>query len=484
MLNTLKPQPLRHYDVILSVSGTPTVKPTKLYQGSYGFTLLRCFVPVTQNHEFGLSTPTVCVYKTVTNEMGETVVDGKAYPLFYVETTKIDGYDYLLFEAHMPKPFTKTVGQLSMRFVYKETSEIIAENILVATVHTEVYQGSALDYETVTPDDGDYAGKLNNLTAELDWVKEDKASKETVQNVANNVEEVKHSLKDYVTIDYFEENKIKGNGTVVTVDGKPVETFNADEKANVEMLDDYVTKEYFEENKGSGGGGTTVTVGGEVVEIFDADTKLNKLNKTYSFIYTQTEKGNVNDKPYYSTNGSKEITYMNGSIPVYYGQNLYSGVPSQPYQTANKKYVDERIQWIEVDIDADETSEWELPNIPDTSKYYMLTIQVNTVGSSDIKVDLIGLIDNSEYTVLENFVGCIDAPYFDCFANGSQANCLGEIGTPYTMMYKGGSEVFTTNNFGCAYSSENTKLKLKITKTQNGYSYLKIRYKLEEVKYE
>lgn len=131
-------QVLRKITLKLDVSGTAQViNSTRLYKGSYRFVGLQAYVPVTQNRDVGL-TSLCTVAAVVTDSRGQRQQAGeKYYNLLYVETVRLDGYDYMLFERPLPKTFTDTTGNLEFFLNY---SEIDSTGLLSSRMPTNLYK--------------------------------------------------------------------------------------------------------------------------------------------------------------------------------------------------------------------------------------------------------------------------------------------------------------------------------------------------------
>lgn len=118
-----------------TVGNVEVMNNVKLYQNSYGFVGLRCLVPITVNNlgegKVGLCTVQKCTCD-VTGKYTEKVF---GYALLYVGNVRIDGVDYMAFEAPMPQEFTETVGELTISFVYSnvDSSNGFDETITTTT---------------------------------------------------------------------------------------------------------------------------------------------------------------------------------------------------------------------------------------------------------------------------------------------------------------------------------------------------------------
>lgn len=145
-------QLLRKLALKLDVSGTAQViNSTRLYKGSYRFVGLQAYVPVTQNRDAD-STPLCTVAAVITDSRGQRQQAGATfYNLLFVETVKLDGYDYLLFECPLPKPFTDIVGNLEFFLNY---SEITSSGLLSARMPTNLYR-------TTVDEGGETDGKID-----------------------------------------------------------------------------------------------------------------------------------------------------------------------------------------------------------------------------------------------------------------------------------------------------------------------------------
>lgn len=498
---------LRHYDVTFDTSGAVSVSRTALYQGSYGFVLLRCFVPVTQNHTVE-TTPCVDVFKTVIDETGKTVTDDTAYPLQYVEETVLNSGRYFVFEGYMPKSFTDTVGSLSMTFSYYE-----------ATLYTEngvqKVKSTCILYSSTVVEDVRSGGKtasVLNLPQGAEWIAKVNQNSVAINALSVNLKPVSTTLagKDEnggsiyqitfgngSTIDFTVPQGERGpqgkQGETGATGAKIVSTElqGQDENGNniyLQTFDDGTTATFIAP-RGPTGSGTQVTVGGEVQETFDADTKLNKLSPTYEFIYAQTSTGKVNDKPFYYNigAGTSEQKNVNGSVPVYNGQNLYSGIPTKPYQSANMKFVEDSIEtavenissggatWKKATITED-GGRWQLPEI-EVGKQYVLSIIMQNIATADLME--CHLVDGSGTDLIgENFWGCTNVTYY---RDDIQYN-FGQEYTPieyYAMNY--GEDGYERNlNKYLVYGGFRGET-LYLTVPQTYGNEVGIIYKLEEV---
>ena len=120
-------QQLRRIAVKLGVSGTAIpIAETRLYKGGYGFVVLQCYVPNTQNRS-PTTSPLCTVVRTTLDKFGNRKQFNKdIYNMLYTTDAEIENAKYMVFECPLPKAFTDTVGELEIVFTY---SELNAENI-------------------------------------------------------------------------------------------------------------------------------------------------------------------------------------------------------------------------------------------------------------------------------------------------------------------------------------------------------------------
>lgn len=160
---------LRKIALALDISGTAVpITNTKLYKGGFAFVELQTYVPVTQNRSPD-SEPLCTVYRTVVDEGGNRKqFNNDIYNLMYIETVKLNGADYLMFECPLPKAFTDTAGELELVFNYSEIQggKVIAR--LASNIYnTYVQAGGAAEGETIDPTGGELA-RLNDLTIKME----------------------------------------------------------------------------------------------------------------------------------------------------------------------------------------------------------------------------------------------------------------------------------------------------------------------------
>ncbi len=142
---------LRMYVVKLDESGAPEiVKPTKLYQNSYGFVGLRCLVPVTVNE----SDSNLCmVSKRALLNSGIVDTNVKAYNMVLAGKETIDNTEYYCFETPMPRDFTNVSApdSIDMYFTFLSgiKSNIDIDGIKNVTAETALFSAkiTAMIYE-------------------------------------------------------------------------------------------------------------------------------------------------------------------------------------------------------------------------------------------------------------------------------------------------------------------------------------------------
>ncbi len=167
-------QQLRRIAVRLGVSGTVMpIAETRLYKGGYGFVVLQCYVPTTQNRSPSTS-PLCTVFRTTVDKFGNRKQFNKdIYNMLYTEDKVIENAKYMLFETPLPKAFTDTAGELEMVFTY---SEIDDDNKVVTRLSSGIYRTSIADSdvsdgETVDPVGGELA-RLNDITVRFEQLED------------------------------------------------------------------------------------------------------------------------------------------------------------------------------------------------------------------------------------------------------------------------------------------------------------------------
>ena len=116
-------QQLRKIAVRLGVSGTAIpIAETRLYKGGYGFVVLQCYVPVTQNRS-PTTSPLCTVFRSTVDKFGNRKQFNKdIYNMLYVDNAAIENAKYMVFECPLPSAFTETVGELELVFTYSEVN--------------------------------------------------------------------------------------------------------------------------------------------------------------------------------------------------------------------------------------------------------------------------------------------------------------------------------------------------------------------------
>ena len=167
-------QQLRRIAVKLGVSGTAIpIAETRLYKGGYGFVVLQCYVPNTQNRS-PTTSPLCTVFHTTVDKFGNRKQFNKdIYNMLYVDDAEIENAKYMVFETPLPKAFTDTVGELEMVFTY---SEVNAEKKAVTRLasgiyHTDVGDSDVSDGETVDPVGGELA-RLNDMSVRFEQLED------------------------------------------------------------------------------------------------------------------------------------------------------------------------------------------------------------------------------------------------------------------------------------------------------------------------
>lgn len=163
-------QQLRKIAVKLGTSGTAIpIAETRLYKGGYGFVVLQCYVPITQNRSPATS-PLCAVFRSAVDKFGNRKQFNKdIYNMLYVNNTEIENAKYMVFECQLPKAFTDTVGELEMVFTYSEvnTDNKAATRLASGIYKTNVGDSDVSDGETVDPVGGELA-RLNDMTIKVE----------------------------------------------------------------------------------------------------------------------------------------------------------------------------------------------------------------------------------------------------------------------------------------------------------------------------
>ena len=167
-------QQLRRIAVKLGVSGTAIpIAETRLYKGGYGFVVLQCYVPVTQNRS-PTTKPLCTVFRSTVDGFGNRKQFNKdIYNMLYTTDAEIENAKYMVFECPLPSAFTDTVGELEMVFT---DSEVNAENKAVTRLASGIYKTNVGDSDvsdgnTVDPVGGELA-RLNDLTIKIEQLED------------------------------------------------------------------------------------------------------------------------------------------------------------------------------------------------------------------------------------------------------------------------------------------------------------------------
>ena len=171
---------LRKLALILDVSGTAIpLSNTKLYQGAFGYVLLQVYVPVTQNRTPGTA-PLVTVHRTTIDSAGNRKqFNLDKYNLIYVENTKLNGGEYMIFENPLPKAFTADAGEIEIVINYSEIGEndlgqqVIVSRMTTNIYHAQVAEGGVSDSQTNTDLKGQEVAQLNANTLAIEQMKDD-----------------------------------------------------------------------------------------------------------------------------------------------------------------------------------------------------------------------------------------------------------------------------------------------------------------------
>lgn len=188
-----------------TVGNVEVMNNVKLYQNSYGFVGLRCLVPITVNNlgegKVGLCTVQKCTCD-VTGKYTEKVF---GYALLYVGNVRIDGVDYMAFEAPMPQEFTEMVGDLLISFAYfNAPQECNKKTISCDALYSKSVQltvkkgGSKLSNVVIDDNSGATIEAIQNLTMTIEnynnelncFQNELDENKETLKNNAHGLEEL------------------------------------------------------------------------------------------------------------------------------------------------------------------------------------------------------------------------------------------------------------------------------------------------------
>ncbi len=167
-------QHLRRIAVKLGTSGTAIpIAETRLYKGGYGFVVLQCYVPNTQNRS-PTTSPLCTVFRSTVDKFGNRKQFNKdIYNMLYTTDAAIENAKYMVFECPLPKAFTDTVGDLEMVFNY---SEVNADNKAAVRLASGVYGTTVEDSdvssgETVDPVGGELA-RLNDITVKVEQLED------------------------------------------------------------------------------------------------------------------------------------------------------------------------------------------------------------------------------------------------------------------------------------------------------------------------
>lgn len=167
-------QQLRRIAVKLGTSGTAIpIAETRLYKGGFGFVVLQCYVPNTQNRS-PTTSPLCTVFRSTVDGFGNRKQFNKdIYNMLYVGDAEIENAKYMVFECPLPIAFTDTVGDLEMVFTY---SEINADNKAVARLASGVYRtnvgdSDVSDGEVINPLGGELA-RLNDITVKVEQLED------------------------------------------------------------------------------------------------------------------------------------------------------------------------------------------------------------------------------------------------------------------------------------------------------------------------
>lgn len=155
-------QQLRRIAVKLGISGTAIpIAETRLYRGGYGFVVLQCYVPVTQNRSPDTH-PLCTVFRTTVDKFGNRKQFNKdIYNMLYTTDAEIANAKYMVFECPLPKVFTDTAGVLEMVFTYSEVDD---ENKAVSRLASGVY---CVNIEDSDVSDGDVVNQIGGELARL-----------------------------------------------------------------------------------------------------------------------------------------------------------------------------------------------------------------------------------------------------------------------------------------------------------------------------
>ena len=221
-------QQLRKIAVRLGVSGTAIpIAETRLYKGGYGFVVLQCYVPVTQNRS-PTTSPLCTVFRSTVDKFGNRKQFNKdIYNMLYVDNAAIENAKYMVFECPLPSAFTETVGELELVFTYSEVNgdDKAATRLASGIYKTNVGDGDVSDGATVDPIGGELA-RLNDMTVKVEQLEDsvDALLQPPDNSDADKVGTPSVSLTDDGRLKFSELKGEKGNtgeiavGEVTTVD--------------------------------------------------------------------------------------------------------------------------------------------------------------------------------------------------------------------------------------------------------------------------
>ncbi len=221
-------QQLRKIAVRLGVSGTAIpIAETRLYKGGYGFVVLQCYVPVTQNRS-PTTSPLCMVFRSTVDKFGNRKQFNKdIYNMLYVDNAAIENAKYMVFECPLPSAFTETVGELELVFTYSEVNgdDKAATRLASGIYKTNVGDGDVSDGATVDPIGGELA-RLNDMTVKVEQLEDsvDALLQPPDNSDADKVGTPSVSLTDDGRLKFSELKGEKGNtgeiavGEVTTVD--------------------------------------------------------------------------------------------------------------------------------------------------------------------------------------------------------------------------------------------------------------------------
>ena len=167
-------QQLRRIAVRLGVSGTAIpIAETRLYKGGYGFVVLQCYVPNTQNRS-PTTSPLCTVFRSTVDKFGNRKQFNKdIYNMLYVDDAEIENAKYMVYECPLPKAFTDTVGELEMVFTYSEINgdDKAAVRLASGIYRTSIADSDVSDGDTVDPVGGELA-RLNDITVKVEQLED------------------------------------------------------------------------------------------------------------------------------------------------------------------------------------------------------------------------------------------------------------------------------------------------------------------------